>query len=460
MGHSKQRSVSHELLGCGLLALVGMLFAFLLIPAPALAGPVPLYLTAPFALLLLSVAIVPLFNAHWWHQNFPFVSSLLAGFIASAYLFFIPGGEHKLLHAAHEYFSFIALVGGLFFVASCIRIEMAARSSAALNMLLLAGGAVLANVVGTTGASLLLIRPYIKLNKARISPLHIVFFILIVSNCGGLLTPIGDPPLYLGYLKGIPFLWTLQHLWTSWLVVVGSLLAVFFVFDRFFANPHPRVQNKAKISFVIEGKLGLYCLIAMIAAVFIDPILAKYFGVLNVPVSALVLISIAILCFVRTPGYIKDSNEFSFEPFREVSVIFAGIFVTMIPALDYLALHGRGLGLVEGRSFYYGTGILSAVLDNAPTYLNFLQIAVGEGEINPQTLGQLISSQSGNLLLVAISTGAVFFGALTYIGNGPNFMVRAISENMGAKTPSFFGYICRAGAIAIPILILHAYLCL
>lgn len=417
-------------------ALIGAILGILLLQTPLanLSTPVP----------------------HWWHDNYPNVSLFLGGFVAALYGFGYEVGPHKLLHAGHEYLSFLALIGGLFFVASCIMLDIKGKGTPLKNTLLLGFGAVISNLLGTTGASMLLIRPFIKLNRARIQPLHIVFFIIIISNCGGALTPIGDPPLYLGYLKGVPFNWTLTNLFNSWLIVNLPLLAVYFIFDKFFAKQIPEKGPESKIEFKVYGKLGVTCLALMIAAVFIDPILYRKFNFTSFPVSAPVQILIASCCFIFTKKEIKRFNEFTFEPFKEISLIFAGIFITMIPALDYLAFHGASLGLNSAKTFYYGAGVLSAFLDNAPTYLNFLQIAIGPKDIDPVTINSLIASPSGNHLLVAISTGAVFFGALTYIGNGPNFMVRSISESIGVKAPSFFGYFLRALLILGPILVLHS----
>jgi len=400
---------------------------------------------------------MPLLKPKWWHSNYPNVSLFLAGLIACLYSFGYAEGNAKLLHSGLEYLSFIALIGGLFFVASCIKVRVTGSGRPTINTLLLAFGAILANVLGTTGASMLLIRPFIKINQHRIRPLHIVFFIIIVSNCGGALTPIGDPPLYLGYLKGVPFTWTLLHLWPSWLVVVSSLLLMYLCYDFFYVDKRKNYLHLPKhLKISIEGKLGLISLLLMILAVFIDPLASSLFDLKHIPLTAPTQILIATYCFLKTKPEIKTFNTFSFEPFKEVSLLFIGIFITMIPALDYLSAHGPTLGINSPMTYFWGSGSLSAVLDNAPTYLNFLQIAIGEHEINAQTIAVLISTEVGNLILIAISSGAVFFGALSYIGNGPNFMVRSISEAQGIKTPSFFGYIFRASCILLPILILHA----
>ena len=452
--HSRKKDTVNWILSI----FAGALLGFMLVQADMHLGPeVPIWLTFPFLLLLLSIAVTPLVNPHWWHQNYPNVSLFLGGFVASIYSAGYENGVHKLIHSGHEYLSFLALVGGLFIVASCIKFEISGKGRPLLNSAILAFGAVISNFLGTTGASMLLIRPFIKLNQGRVQSWHILFFIMIVSNCGGALTPIGDPHLYLGYLKGVPFFWTLEQFWESWIFVVGSLLVLFYLYDHFLVEKQYKADRK-KTNIRISGNIGLVSLALMIAAIFIDPILARSFDFKSLPVTAIVQIAIAATCYIFTNREIKKFNEFSFEPFKEVALIFAGIFATMIPALDYLAAHGESFGIVTARSFYFGSGILSAFLDNAPTYLNFLQVAIGPNEINRESLAVLIADTNSNHILMAISTGAVFFGALTYIGNGPNFMVRSISENVGVKTFSFFGYLIRALCVLGPILIIHALL--
>jgi len=454
-------SKKKEVLRWTLFALLGLFLGFLLTHTSANLGAgsdIPLWLTFPFIILLLSIAVVPIAWPHWWHKNYPNVALFLGGIVTAVYQFGVQGGNHKLLQTAHEYTSFLALVGGLFFVASCIKLDFRGRGTAYSNTLLLGFGAIIANILGTTGASLLLIRPFIKLNSDRIQPLHIVFFIIIVSNCGGVLTPVGDPPLYLGYLKGVPFTWTFENLWSSWLLVVGTSLIGFFIFDKYFAHTTAVLTGENKIQYRINGKIGLISLVLMTAAVFIDPILWSLFSFDHFPMTALAQVAIAWVCFTLTKTEIKIFNHFSFEPFKEVAIIFIGIFATMIPALDYLSANASNLALNSAEAFYYGTGLLSALLDNAPTYLNFLQLAVGPNQINQNTITALLSSSSGVNILKAISSGAVFFGALTYIGNGPNFMVRSLSESIGVRTPTFFGYLLRAVLILGPILLLHSLL--
>ncbi|MFN0131835.1 MAG: sodium:proton antiporter [Phycisphaerales bacterium] len=437
---------------------------------------VPLWLVAPFGLLLSSIALMPFIAPRFWHTHYPDFAFLLGGVTMGYYLFGFTmphatpsGGSgttsygiHAMLHAAIEYYSFIALVGGLFVVSGTILIQTRARGNAISNGLILVVGAILANLVGTTGASMLLIRPFMRINHGRLHPLHVVLFILVVSNCGGSLTPIGDPPLYLGFLKGVPFFWTLGHLWPEWLFVCGCLVAIMTVFDMSIERStresppiEPRLVPSPGPLFRVSGGVGVACLALMVAGVFIDPMLKKYAGVEGIPIGATFQLAVAIAAYRLASHDILAANDFSFGPVREVACLFAGIFAAMVPALAYLAAHGKQLGIDSPTAFYFGTGALSAVLDNAPTYLNFLQVAIGPTDISPASIAALIADDRGNLLLSAISTGAVFFGAMTYIGNGPNFMVKAIAESAGVPMPSFFGYLGRACLILLPILVIN-----
>ncbi len=432
-------------------------------------GTIPPVLVAPFALLLACVALMPFINAKWWHHHYPEVSLFLGGMVASYFLVgyaqpMYPNGKsyglYSMHHAAMEFYSFLALVGGLYVVSGSIVVELRGRGRPVLNTALLFAGAVLANFVGTTGASVLLIRPFMRINHGRLKPLHIVFFIFIVSNCGGCLTPIGDPPLYLGFLKGVPFFWTLEHLWQSWLLVNGLLLAAFFACDtaierKLVKTGEIKDVQEHPLHLRVHGVVGMCCLALMIAGVFIDPLLAPRIGLEHFPAGATFQLLVAIVAYVFAPSYAHQANEFNFAPVKEVGLLFAGIFATMVPALGFLAANGTKLGLTSASAYYWGTGTLSAMLDNAPTYLNFLQIAFGEREMNRQTIREFVATESGVLMLDAISTGAVFFGAMTYIGNGPNFMVKAIVEHRGVKMPSFFGYLGLACAILLPVLVLH-----
>jgi Na+/H+ antiporter NhaD/arsenite permease-like protein len=446
--------------------------------APDVAVPeIPVVLVVPFALLLLSIALGPLVNPRWWHRHFPDIAFFLGALVATYYLvaYSRPGyagsasyGVEKVSHAALEFYQFIALVGGLFVVSGGVLIELRGRAGPLYNSILLGVGAVLANIVGTTGASMLLIRPFMRANEGRLHFLHIVFFIFIVSNCGGCLTPIGDPPLYLGYIKGVPFFWTLGNLWADWLFTNLALLVVFFIVDSAIERKEGERRRREGLEALpppawlprvrIEGRAGLVCLVLMIAGVFLDPVLHRLAPDLpHLPYGATFQVMVAAGAHARAPRHILDRNDFSFFPVKEVGLLFAGIFLTMMPALGYLATHGGKLGINSPTTFYYGTGTLSAVLDNAPTYLNFLQVAVPD-ELNRESIARFLLTREGTREMMAISTGAVFFGAMTYIGNGPNFMVRTIAESARVRMPSFFGYTAWACVFLLPVLVAQWWL--
>ncbi len=436
-------------------------------PAPQ----IPLWLVVPFAVLLGSIALMPFINEGFWHHHFPDFAFFLGGITLAYYLFgfnepdYSHGmsyGGYQMKHVALEYIQFIALIGGLYVASGGILINVSGRGTPVVNTGLLAVGAVIANIVGTTGASVLLIRPFMRVNKGRLKPIHVVLFIFIVSNCGGALTPIGDPPLYLGFLKGVPFFWTLTHLWPMWAVCVGMLLAVFFIIDTMIGpakvsddeGEAPVASEPFGVS--IKGMSGIIALALIIGAVFLDPALKPVAPALaGIPLGAMVQVVVAIAAYkIANPAY-HQANEFTFFPVKEVGLLFVGIFATMAPALGYLAAHGAELGLNSPTKFYFATGALSGVLDNAPTYLNFLQVALSAAgeELNAEGIHSFIDHEPGIHELMAISLGAVFFGAMTYIGNGPNFMVRAIAESQGLKMPSFFGYMARAIALLLPVLL-------
>ncbi len=447
-------------------------FAF----TPAAGTGVPLWLVTPFVVLLLSIALTPLLKPHFWHTYYPDIALFLGFLVATFYLLAFkadgPGvvkGTTAVIHAITEYYSFIALVGGLFIVSGNILIRIRGTPSPLMNTAILAVGAVLANLVGTTGASMLLIRPFMRLNHGRLKPLHIIFFIFIVSNCGGSLTPIGDPPLYLGFLKGVPFTWTLTNLWKDWLFVCGTLLAIFYVVDRRIGPRPVPIEHAAdtKPPLSISGTTGLISLALMLVGVFLDPMLSKFIDLHHIPVGATFQIIVAVSCYFLSTPEIRDTNRFNFEPVKEVGLLFAGIFLTMIPALQYLSANGKDLGLTGATTFatasrfYFATGGLSAVLDNAPTYLNFLQIAMsieGHPDMSKDAVRAFAANPASIHLLHAISASAVFFGAMTYIGNGPNFMVKAIAEGESVKMPSFFAYLGYACLFLLPILILNWFL--
>ncbi len=401
----------------------------------------------PFAALLLMIAAGPMFFEKWWHHHYPKVAVGL-GLITILYYIFALQAPGRLLHVGHEYISFIALIGSLFVVAGGIHIKVKGEARPFTNVIFLFIGAVSANFIGTTGASMLLIRPWIRTNRYRIATFHIVFFIFIVSNVGGCLTPIGDPPLFLGFLKGVPFFWVLQNCWVAWLIALAALLAVFYVFDSINYRKPPREITEEHTGGGEEWRFdGLHNIL------FIVIITAAVLGskVLPVLVPDAIMIGAAIASFVTTSREIHRSNAFNFEPIREVAWLFVGIFATMIPALDYLEKHASSVGLTSGMQFYWATGALSAFLDNAPTYLTFLAAAMGDHGLSLNNPADVLAFvEQDDHILIAISLAAVFFGAGTYIGNGPNFMVKNIAQQSKVHTPTFAGYLFR---YAVPILL-------
>ncbi|QYM80660.1 sodium:proton antiporter [Horticoccus luteus] len=416
---------------------------------------IPLILVAPFALLLLLIATMPLTPPrvkHLWEHYYPHIAIGLGLVVAAYYLWRVEGGGTVIGHTAHEYFSFISLIGALYVVAGGIHIKVKGESTPVVNVAFLAVGAVLANFIGTTGASMVMIRPWIRLNKIRISAFHIVFFIFVVSNVGGALTPIGDPPLFLGYLRGVPFFWLLDHVIGQWIVTLVALLVAFYVFDRrSFARMPVRLRHESEApdTWRFDGMMNVLFLGVIIAAVF----LPDYWFLREI-----VMLGAAVASYRLTPKDVHLENHFSFGPIKEVAFLFIGIFATMMPALNYLEQHGHEFGFERAPAYYFASGGLSAVLDNAPTYVNFLKLAEvsastgGGGESTPAAehaaVHQLLADRPE--LVIAVSLGAVFFGAMTYIGNGPNFMVKSIAESAGVRVPSFFGYI---GRYSLPILL-------
>ncbi len=398
----------------------------------------------PFGLMLLCIATMPFIAKEWWEHHYNKVAVAL-GLVTLSYYAFVLHHAERMLHVGYDYVSFIALIGSLFVVAGGIHIRVKGESKPHVNIAFLFIGAILANLIGTTGASMLLIRPWIRMNKYRITAFHIVFFIFIVSNAGGALTPIGDPPLFLGYLKGVPFWWVVQHCWEAWLITIGLLLAVFYVLDsrNFLRAPKSvRDAETAEETWRFDGLHNLFFLSIILGAVFCPP-----------PWRELLMVVAAAGSYFSTKAPVHESNDFSFGPIKEVAWLFVGIFATMVPALDYLEGHAAGLGVKETMQFYWFSGLLSGVLDNAPTYLTFLAAAFGLKGLNLDNAADMqVFLQNHDHYLVAVSLGSVFFGALTYIGNGPNFMVKAIADRAKVHTPHFFGYIWRYSLVVlIPI---------
>ena len=446
------------------------------------------WMILPFVVLLGMIALGPVACPNFWSRHYPKIALALGAVSLVYYL----GGLHaweRVLHGTIEYISFIVLIGSLFVVSGGIHIQVKGEATPRVNVLFLLLGAVIANVLGTTGASMLLIRPWIRLNKYRITAYHIVFFIFIVSNVGGCLTPVGDPPLFLGYLKGIPFWWVAEHCWPMWAVAVVYLLAVFYVLDVRNYRRAPRAvrQELAEPAdqWRFEGLGNLFFLAVILGSVFVDRPRFLREGL---------MLAAAAGSYFSTRKSIHEANHFNFHPIQEVAILFIGIFSTMMPALDWLQNHAGQLATPSPALFYWGSGALSSLLDNAPTYLSFLTasfglfvdpevidkvtllvqnhgadlaaltgphadqirgtfaclqkyhpeiLAAGRVSVDQIETAFLLGNPQFNIYIVAISVGAVFFGANTYIGNGPNFMVKSIADHQKVNTPGFLGFILR-----------------
>jgi Na+/H+ antiporter NhaD/arsenite permease-like protein len=397
----------------------------------------PLWTVAPFILMLLAIAVCPLAVPHWWESNRNkfVVAAILGAPILVLYLVRRPAA---LVGMAEEYASFIILLAGLYVISGGILMRGDLEATALTNTAFLAGGALIASFVGTTGASMLLIRPLLQTNRERRHVTHtVVFFVFLVSNIGGMLTPLGDPPLFLGYLQGVPFAWTFR-LWPQWLLMSVMLLALYFVWDtRAYARETAAARRRdrteiepLRVRGALNG-LGLACVVLAVAF-------------LGAPWREVAILAVAGASLRLTPTSIRRANNFTSYPMVEVAALFFGIFLTMIPALELLRARGGELGVRESWQFFWATGALSSFLDNAPTYLTFLALAQGLGLAN-----EVVGVPHG--ILAAISVGAVAMGANTYIGNAPNFMVKAIAEEAKVRMPSFFGYMLYSGAILVPL---------
>ena len=429
----------------------------------------------PFIALLGCIAICPLFFAHWWekNKNKGIVVALLSAPILLLILVVDFNWAHDLLEKGKEYISFMCLLGALYIISGGIFVKGSLNGTPLANTCILGLGAVIASIIGTTGASVLLIRPLLRANQTRQKKAHIVvLFIFVVSNCGGLLTPLGDPPLFLGFLKGVPFEWTLQ-LWPQWLLVNLLLLGIFMIWDQLVFAKEEKERVGSQLEEVmkhepigIQGMLNFVFLTGIVATIFFTGKLTKgdsrFWGI-----SEAVMVALALAAYFTTAKENREKNKFTFAPIIEVAVLFIGIFITMAPALQILNSWGKherdvlgfAFGMKEPWQFFWASGALSSFLDNAPTYLTFAAtacgingIAVGEGPY----LADLMNAAPK--LLAAVSCGSVFMGANTYIGNGPNFMVKAIAEENGVKMPSFGGYMLYSGCILIPIFVVVTFI--
>ncbi|PYK74404.1 MAG: sodium:proton antiporter [Verrucomicrobia bacterium] len=397
-------------------------------------------ITLPFVILLMAIALAPLIAQHHWERHYHKLCVALAGIVCLYHLFIVKQSA-RVVHAGIDYATFMVVVGSFFVVAGGIHLRVKSPSGAMRNTLFLFVGALLGNLIGTIGASMLLIRPWIAMNRSRVAPMHIAFFIFLVSNIGGALLPVG-PPLFLGFLKGVPFGWTLQNCWRQWLITVAIVLAVFFVLDLVNLRARKRAIRESEITqWRCAGAQNFAFLFALLAA-----LIAVRPG-WREPLMAL----IALGSYFATPQRIREANNFTLAPLKEVGWLFLGIFGTMIPVLEFMERSAGKLGLDSDLTFFWASGFLSALLDNAPTYLAFFASALGlHGyDVNDSSHVVRFISENGREL-IAISLGATFFGALTYIGNAPNLFVKTIAEHARVPTPSFVCYIWK---FAMPILI-------
>jgi Na+/H+ antiporter NhaD/arsenite permease-like protein len=408
----------------------------------------------PFILMLLSIAVLPLVLSKWWEKNKnKLLVSLILGIPTAIWLLTQGLGSNLNHQILFDYVPFIILLGSLFVITGGIHLKGDIEAKPINNLTFLLIGAILASFMGTTGAAMLLIRPLIKTISERKYKTHtILFFIAIVANCGGLLTPLGDPPLFLLYLRGAPFTWFF-NLAVEWAFVNGLLLLIYLLVDTYYYKKESpeniKFDKVNKEPLRLEGKLNFLALIGVVLSVaFLNPhyipAMAENEYMSFIREGAMILFALLSLYF--TPKQVRKENFFSWHPIEEVAYLFLGIFITMTPALLYLESNAASFGLTEPWHFYYATGLLSGFLDNAPTAISFYQLAHGLVDVNQGVLIAGISEE----LLAAISLGAVFFGAFTYIGNGPNFMVKSIAEENNIKLPSFFAYIIK---FSLPVLI-------
>lgn len=401
-------------------------------------------LITPFVLMLLAIAVLPLVAGHWWEHNIhKALVALLLGLPIAGYLLWQgEAGWHSLQHTLLEYAEFIVLLGALYTISGGIALRGDLQATPLVNGCFLALGALLASIMGTTGASMLLIRPLLQTNAERRYVVHtVVFFIFLVSNIGGCLTPLGDPPLFLGYLRGVPFTWTLA-LWPQWLAMVVMLLVVYGVWDTLLharETPQALQLDRTHIEPLrLQGISNIVFLGLVVGAVALVPS----------PWRALLMLAATGGSLVLGETAVRAANNFTYAPIIEVAVLFLGIFLTMVPALELLHQHGASLGVNTPARFFWITGALSSFLDNAPTYVTFFEAARAQPD---HALGEPLVAGVPDIWLKAISLGAVFMGANTYIGNGPNFMVKAVAEEAGVKMPSFFGYMGYSCLILLPL---------
>lgn len=427
--------------------------------------------TLPFCGMLGSLAFMPLLAIHFWEAHYGKVALAWAiiTIFALGNAFGLVVAQKEVLHTLfHHYLPFVIMIGALYTISGGIHIEVESSATPAVNTTLLAIGTLLAGWIGTTGAAMLLIRPLLHINKKRENRVHLmVFFIFLVANIGGALTPLGDPPLFLGYLNGVSFFWPTQYLILPMVAMAVPLLFLFFGVDTYFLSKENAVLKSVPPKVTIQGKLNGLCFLGVIGFVLLsgswNPAYSFSFWGVSVELQNVVrdggLVLLALLSWFCTPIYIHRANHFSWEPLKEVCKLFFGIFITIIPVIAILNMGLKGsmaplVSLVEvgnqpqNAMYFWLSGILSSFLDNAPTYLVFFNMAGGDASLLMTTLSQT---------LVAISLGSVFMGAMTYIGNTPNFMIKSMAEIHNIPMPSFFGYMLWSVGILLPLFLLLSW---
>ena len=413
---------------------------------------IPLLTLLPFILMLLSIALFPLFWNHFWKKNKnKLIIALLLSIPVVIYLLLYGFSEKLIETLVFDYIPFIILLGSLFTITGGIYLSGDIEAKPLINTLILTAGAVLASFVGTTGAAMLLIRPVIQTNKERKYKVHtILFFIGIVANCGGLLTPLGDPPLFMMYLRGAPFEWFFK-LYPAWLIVNTFLLIIYFFVDSYYYKREDisaiMIDKSSIRPLKLEGKRNfIFLLMVILAVAFLNE---QYLSIIHYNhyfkfIREAVILLAAYLSLLFTTKLLRVSNNFTWQPIQEVAYLFLGIFITMVPCLLYLESNAKTLGLTSTTHFYYYTGMLSSFLDNTPTAVTFYSLAKGLGTDYGINIAGIPED-----ILKAICMGAVLFGSMTYIGNGPNFMVKTVAEENNIKMPDFFSYIIKFSLIVL-----------
>lgn len=411
----------------------------------------------PFVFYVLIIALAPIYCKNWWNKlsnKLIITTSLTLSMCVFLIIFFNNLALQKIEHNIIEYMQFLILLAALFIVSGGINIRFNIQSTTNNNLKLLSFGAILSSLIGTLGASIVLIKPLLELNDKRNNKSHlIIFFILIVSNCGGLLTPLGDPPLYMGYLKGVPFFWTLR-LFPYWFFINFYLLTLFYIIDRRQIGSKAIKQITARQKIELTGFLNIGLLLVIITTVALSPYFKELFFENNAisksgsPLRELILVIIGLASLKFTNQSIRYKNGFTFEPINEIAILFFGLFILMIPVFEWLLINGSSFGFKSNTAFFLSSGVLSSFLDNTPTYLMFFCLGECFNSLDPTTY--VGTTKISEHILVAISLGSVLMGGLTYLGNGPNLLIRNIAEKRGVQMPTFFKYLFLATIIMLP----------